>query len=179
MLNYNLLNKINVHDKRYTQKYVIKSILEFLKPNSTILCPFDKIDSEFVCVLEKNGHKVWNSHIEDGIDFFNYIKSDVDRYDYIISNPPFSKRKQVIEHLFNLGKPFAMLIPLVSIALKPIREKIDQCELLVFNKRIKFIAYNGIVCKNPPSETAYICHNVLPKQIVYRKLKELKNENMI
>ncbi|WP_348736906.1 hypothetical protein [Spiroplasma endosymbiont of Ammophila pubescens] len=91
---------------------------------------------------------------------------------WIFSNPPFSKRKQVIEHLFTFGKPFAMLMPLVSIALKSIREKIDQCELLVFDKRIKFISSEGIICKNPPSETAYIGHKILPKQIVYRKLEE-------
>jgi hypothetical protein len=76
----------------------------------------------------------------------------------------------VLEHLFKLGKPFAMLLFLVSIALKPIREKIDQCELLVFDKRIKFISSDGIVCKNPPSETAYICHKVLPKQIIFKEL---------
>lgn len=123
MLNSNLLNKINVNDEWYTPEYAIKPILEFLNPNSNILFPFDKIDSKFFSFLEKSGHKVWNSHIDDGIDFFNYIKSDVDRYEYIISNPPFSKRKQVIEYLFILGKPFAMLIPLVSIALNQLEKK--------------------------------------------------------
>ncbi|RUP75306.1 sugar-phosphate nucleotidyltransferase [Spiroplasma poulsonii] len=172
MINIKLLQNINLNDEWYTQKYAVKPILEFLKPNSKILCPFDTKDSEYVKVLTEAGHYILYTHIDQNKDFFTWTNEETKHFDYIISNPPFSKRKQVIEHLFTLGKPFVMLMPLVSITLKPIREKIAQCELLVFDKIIKFISNNGMICKNPPSETAYICHNVLPYQIMYRKLEE-------
>jgi hypothetical protein len=63
-----------------------------------------------------------------------------------------------------------MLVPLVSIALKPIREKLQDKQLLLFDKRIKFKSEEGMICKNPPSETAYICKKILPKQIIFKKL---------
>lgn len=90
------------------------------------------------------------------------------KVDYIISNPPFSIRKQIFEKLEELDVPFAMLVPLVSIALKPIREKLQDKQLLLFDKRIKFKSAEGMVCKNPPSETAYLCKNILSKQILFQ-----------
>ncbi|PPE04345.1 sugar-phospahte nucleotidyltransferase [Entomoplasma ellychniae] len=160
----------NKNDEWYTLPYAIEPILEFLKPNSKILCPFDTIDCEYVNVLKKAGHKVSYRHIKDGFDFFDLESGDVLSFDYIISNPPYSLRKQVFIKLEELNKPFAMLVPLVSIALKPIREKIQDKQLLIFDKRIKFKSNEGLVCKNPPSETAYICKNILPKQIIFKEL---------
>ena len=33
-------------------------------------------------------------------------------YDYIISNPPFSKKDAILKKLYELNKPFAVLMPL-------------------------------------------------------------------
>ena len=35
---------------------------------------------------------------------------EVPECDYIISNPPYSKKGEVLERLFSLGIPFAMLV---------------------------------------------------------------------
>lgn len=134
------------------------------------MCPFDTKDSEYVKVLMNAGHTVIYRLIKVGFDFFDLESKDVFLFDYIISNPPYSLRKQIFNKLEELNKPFAMLVPLVSIALKPIREKIQDKQLLIFDKRIKFKSEEGIICKNPPSETAYICKGVLPKQIIFKKL---------
>ena len=162
----------NKNDEWYTLPYAVIPLLKYLKPNSKILCPFDKKNSAYVKTLKDSGHDVNFSHIDDQQDFFDYELETIQPYDYIISNPPYSIRKQVFEKLEELKKPFAMLVPLVSIALKPIREKISDKELLIFNKRIKFISAEGMICKNPPSETAYICKKILPKQIIFEKLEE-------
>ncbi|ATZ17823.1 hypothetical protein [Mesoplasma melaleucae] len=161
----------NKNDEWYTLPYAVEPILEFLKPNSNILCPFDTKDSEYVNVLMNAGHNVTYRHIKEGSDFFDLEDKDVLLFDYIISNPPYSLRKQVFNKLEELNKPFAMLVPLVSIALKPIREKLQDKQLLLFDKRIKFKSEEGMICKNPPSETAYICKNILPKQIIFKELK--------
>jgi 16S rRNA A1518/A1519 N6-dimethyltransferase RsmA/KsgA/DIM1 with predicted DNA glycosylase/AP lyase activity len=116
----------NKNDEWYTLSYAVEPILEFLKPNSTILCPFDTKDSEYVKVLMNAEHEVTYRHIKDGFDFFDLESKDVLKFDYIISNPPYSIRKQVFNKLEELNKPFAMLVPLVSIALKPIREKLQD-----------------------------------------------------
>lgn len=129
--------------------------------------------------VKENGHEVYTSHITSEecyltFDFFDWDKKSVKNFDYIISNPPYSIRKQVFQHLEELELPFAMLIPLVSIALKDIKNKIEDKQLLIFDKRIKFKSSDNIICKNPPSETAYICKGVLDKQIVYKILGEVE-----
>ena len=72
-----------------------------------VLCPFDIEDSEFVKVLRNEGFVVEFSHIWEGKDFFDIDNVDVD---CIVSNPLFSKRQSVFEKLYELGKPFAMII---------------------------------------------------------------------
>ena len=43
------------NDEFYTPHYAIKPILKYLKPNSTIWCPFDTRNSLFVKELIRGG----------------------------------------------------------------------------------------------------------------------------
>lgn len=99
-------------DEFYTPEYAIKPLLKYIKPSSKILCPFDTEQSKFVEVLRNEGHEVLNTHIEMGKDFFKLKKANVD---YIISNPPYSVKTEVIEKLFELNVPFAMLVGVVGL----------------------------------------------------------------
>ena len=74
------------------------------------MCPFDTIESEFVKVLYQHGFDVQFSHIWTGSDFFELQSTDIANVDCIVSNPPFSKRQAVFEQLYELEKPFAMII---------------------------------------------------------------------
>ena len=71
--------------------------------------------------LVKNDETVWQPFYNDGAitskfknsihvkkDFFAY---EPKKYDFTIDNPPYSTKQEVIERLFKLGKPFALLIP--------------------------------------------------------------------
>src|SRR5690606_1610001 len=99
------------NDEFYTPKYAITPILKYLRPKSTIWCPFDDERSIFVKTLIENGHNVIYTHIANGEDFFEI---DVPECDYIISNPPYSRKGDVLQRLFEIGKPFAMLVGVVG-----------------------------------------------------------------
>jgi len=161
------------NDEFYTPKYAITPILEFLKPNSTIWCPFDKGESLFVKILRKEGHKVIYSHIETGDDFFKFKEGF--KCDYIISNPPYSLKTEVLKKLFEIGKPFAMLLGVVGIFESQKRFEMfrdNEFEILYFNRRIDYFkSYDEIKpSKNPPFSSVYITSKVLPKQIVFREI---------
>lgn len=80
---------------------------------SKIWCPFDTKDSIFVKYLKECGHKVINSHIDNNQDFF---KLDYEKhFDYVISNPPYSLKYEVLKKLFNSNVPFAMLLGVVGL----------------------------------------------------------------
>lgn len=56
-------------DEVYTPEYAIKPLLQYLKPRSTIWCPFDSHHSNYVKVFKKHGFKVINTHLDNGEDF--------------------------------------------------------------------------------------------------------------
>lgn len=158
------------NDEYFTPLYAIKPITKFIKQNSTIWCPFDTKDSLYVKHLRELGHAVINTHISNGEDFFDI---DVPKCDYIISNPPFSKKAQVLERLFNIGIPFAMLVgDLGLFASKKKYEmfKNNKFELMYLDKRVSYFNENIGDKMNPPFLSIYVCSNVLPKQIVFEEI---------
>lgn len=93
------------NDEFYTPEYAIKPILKYIKMPCTIWCPFDTEESNFVKLLSQYaacGVSVIHSHIATGGDFFQCVPPACD---YIISNPPYSVKGQVLQRLFDIGNP--------------------------------------------------------------------------
>ena len=64
-----------------------------------------------------------------------------DKCDYIISNPPYSLKGKVINRLFSLNKPFAMLVGVVGLFESKQRFEMfrdNDFEIMYFNKRISY-----------------------------------------
>lgn len=161
------------NDEFYTPEYAVKPILKYLKPNSVIWCPFDTNESNFYKLLRENGHYVLLGHKENGNDFFLY---EPEKYDYIISNPPYSLKAEVFERLFELGKPFAMLVGVVGLFESQKRFRMfrdNQFEIMYFNKRVSYFkSYDEQKPSlNPPFSSVYICQNVLPEKIVFEEIE--------
>ena len=100
-----LINGTN--DEYYTHEYSITPLLKYIKKGTTVWCPFDPPQSRFVTELEKHGCNVIRTHIDENGDFFEIPTPECD---YIISNPPYSCKTKVFKKLFEIGKPFAMLV---------------------------------------------------------------------
>jgi hypothetical protein len=167
--------EINPNDEFYTPEYAIIPLLKYIKDNSKILCPFDSEKSNFVKIFKKNGHRVKFSHIENGIDFF---KTDGLGADYIISNPPYSKKTEVFEKLFNMNIPFAMLVGVVGLFESQKRFNLfknNDFEIMYFDKRIAYFrSYDEPKPSlNPPFSSVYICKNILPERIVFENIIKL------
>jgi hypothetical protein len=166
-----LYNKTG-NDENYTPAYAVKPILKYIPKDATVWCPFDTEDSEFVKIISKQ-NKVIYSHLNYGYDFLNYEPHQ--KWDIIISNPPFSNKKLYFERALSFNKPFALLMTLVwlndSTPKKIFFEQGKQLQLLLFDKRIKF--------KNPANKennkitfsSAYYCYNFLPNDLMYAKLE--------
>ena len=165
--------EINPNDEFYTPIYAIEPILKHIKPNSFIWCPFDTHESNFVKILTDAGHIVHWSHIESGQNFFT--EEPQKGIDYIISNPPYSIKAEVFEHLFKLNIPFAMLVGVVGIFESQRRFEMfknNDFEIMYFNKRISYFkSYTDQKPSlNPPFSSVYLCKNLLKKQIVFESI---------
>lgn len=169
------IGEINPNDEYYTPNYAIAPLLKYLKPHSNIWCPFDTDDSNYVKFLTPQGFTVRNSHLHSGNDFFKSTPPPLT--DYIISNPPYSLKYEVFKRLFELEKPFAMLVGIVGLFESQKRFKMFQendFEIMYFDKRISYFkSYSDQKPSlNPPFSSVYVTKGILPKQIVFENLKK-------
>ncbi len=159
------------NDEYYTPRYAITPLLKYLNRGGVIWCPFDTAESNYVKLLQENGYEVIHSHINEGKDFFD---ASVPNCDYIISNPPYSVKTQVFERLFEIGKPFAMLVGVVGLFESQRRFnmfRLNKFEIMYFNLRVSYFDDNRNF-KSPPFSSVYVCHNILPKQIVFETIEK-------
>ena len=163
-----ILYSVGKNDECYTPDYGVKPILEFIPKDAIVWCPFDKTDSEFVKQISEKNEVVW-SHIDNGQDFFHY---EPRKWDVIVSNPPFTNKRKYFERAISLNKPFALIMSntwLNDAAPKQIFRQKDL-QLLMFDKRMKFISPDGRDNNKITFSSSYYCWNFLPKQIIMREL---------
>lgn len=152
--------KLKKQDEYYTPELLVRPLLPYLKPNSVIWCPFDTVTSEFVLVFKEAGFQVVSSHLQEGKDFFSYTP---EHFDYIISNPPFSRKKEVLKRCYDLGKPFALLLGLPILNYQEIGEFFltRPLQLLIFDKKV---SYDG---NTASFNSSYFCNCFLPKDLIF------------
>ncbi len=169
MTNEHLRTSKGNNDECYTQRYGVEPVLEFLPPykDKIIWCPFDDENSEFVKVLKENGYNVVYSHIKYGQDFYTY---EPEKFDLIISNPPFTNKAQIFRRVLSFNKPFALLMTITWLndptPANVFKDK--ELQILSFDERMQF---KGQESKKISYLSAYFCYNFLPKNFLFRSLK--------
>ena len=157
-------------DEVFTPKYAVLPLVKYIPNGSTIWCPFDTLESEYVKVFTENGYKVIHSHIDEDLNFFEFEPEE--NYDYIISNPPFSIKDMVIKRLYELNKPYAMLFPIPTLQGQARFPYMKDCQALIFDKRINYYTTpdKTEVQKGVSFGSFYLCRNVLPKDLIFEEL---------
>ena len=107
MYSKTILYSSGSNDECYTPKYAVLPILKYIPNESVVWCPFDTEESEFVKEISK-ANKVIFSHINNGQDFYNYEPKE--KWDIIISNPPFTNKRKIFERALSFNKPFALIM---------------------------------------------------------------------
>ncbi len=165
-------------DEVYTADFAVKPLLQYLmlfqqsKGHKIIIwCPFDLEDSEYVRIFQENDFQVIHSHIDEDKNFFFY---EPDNYDVIISNPPFSIKDDVIKHLGELGKPYAILLPIPALQGQKRFPYMKDCQALIFDKRINYYTdkEKKQVQKGVSFGSFYLCKNFLPKDLIFQRLED-------
>ena len=97
---------------------------------------------------------IWEAFMGDGKSGeyltelgFNVIHNDNDFFlsnegDILVSNPPFSQSKEILNRLKELDKPFILILPCSKICTQYIRENFkdtdDKLQIIIPRKRIHF-----------------------------------------
>lgn len=158
-------------DEVYTPFYAVVPLLEFLPKDKVIWCPFDEAWSAFYQLLREKGYTVIRSSLAEGQDFFTYEPQE--HWDIMVSNPPFSKKDEVLRRAFSFNKPFALLLPVNSIQGKS-RFKIfkNELQLLAFDARVDYHTWGNMQVYRRGNHfgSAYFCRDLLPTKLEMREL---------
>jgi hypothetical protein len=164
MANWSITLQLKKHDDYMTPKYVWENIQHLIPKDKVIWEPFYG-DGQSGNHLTELGFDV----IHEPVDFF-----ENDLGDMIVSNPPFSKSKEVMSRLKNLDKPFILILPTQKLNTSYLRENYKNTELQIIipRKRIQFIkCVNGekVESKNACSfDCYYYCYKMnLPKDLIW------------
>jgi len=123
----------------------------------------------------KLGYKVIGTDILTGENFLTWTP---DRYDVIVTNPPYSQKQEFLERAYQLGKPFAFLLPLTTLETPKRQSLFDDhgIEIILFDKRIHFETPNKNESKSW-FQTAWFTNGLnIGKQLSFVKLN--KGESM-
>ena len=139
------------YDDYMTPKYVWDNIKHIIPKNKVIWEAFYG-DGKSGTYLKELGFNT----IHEPIDFF-----DNDLGDVIVSNPPFSKSKEIMNRLHELDKPFILIFPSSKIHTSYFRRWKDKnIQIIIPRKRIQFIK-NGEEIQNKCNfDCFYFCYKI-------------------
>lgn len=139
-----------------------------------IWSPFSRDEHNYANYLRDKGYKVINTHFNpetgEGDDFLTYTPDF--EFDIILDNPPFKGKAKYVEKAMSHRKPFALFLPFNSFGdngiPKLFMENNLEPQMLIPDKRTEFENQEN---KGISFKTVYICSEILPKQIIFTKLK--------
>lgn len=151
------------HDDYMTPKHAWEAIKDYIPKDKVIWEAFYG-DGSSGNDLRSLGYEV----IHEPIDFFKNDKGEM-----IVSNPPFSMAKEILQHLKKLDKPFILIMPSSKINTNYMREWKNQIQIIIPRKRIHFKKLiNGQVPDGWKTscnfDCFYYCYKMnLPKDIIW------------
>lgn len=123
------------HDDYMTPKYAWENIRQFIPKDKVIWEAFYG-DGKSGKYLTELGFNV----IHNPDDFFESNNGDI-----VVSNPPFSKTKEVLKRLAELNKPFILILPSSKINTQYTRQlfkdQTNKLQIIIPKKRIHFEKY--------------------------------------
>jgi SAM-dependent methyltransferase len=132
------------------------------KSNITILDPACG-KGNIVNYCNKIGYNSIGSDIKNGTNFLDFTEKDVQNVDYIVTNPPYTKKLQFLQKAIELEKPFCFLLPITyednrkTMAL--LEPYLDDITVIVPNIRYNFETPSGKKDKDSNSwfKTVWLC----------------------
>lgn len=156
-----------VHDSYMTPKSAWENIKDYI-PKDKVIWECFYGDGTSGQNLRDLGFNV----IHEPIDFFKNNKGDI-----LVSNCPFSMKKEVFTRLKDLKKPFIMIMPSSTLITQYVRKLFSKAEhklqIIIPRKRIQFIKFiDGKPAKNQENkcnfDCFYFCWKMnLPNDIVW------------
>ena len=164
MMRYDKNSTFKKNDDYFTPKYAWENIKEYIPQDTVIWEAFYHPISKSADFLRELGFNV----ISENIDFFENNLGET-----IVTNPPYSKTKEILTRLVNeIDKPFILILPCAKITTKYFKQvfkgKEHLIKIIIPSKRISFIDKEGNQTSRASFDTYYYCYKInLPNTITW------------
>jgi hypothetical protein len=131
--------------------------------------------------LESSGYQVIASDIIGGLDFFRY--TPFIPFDAIVTNPPFSCKVEFLARCYELGRPFALLLPVEILGVHSAQKLFERfgIEVILLSQRVGFKTVNTTFAKSSAwFPTAWYTWGLsIGAQLTFAKITKRPNEQMV
>lgn len=124
------------YDACQSPLYAMDPVLPYLRPGQTIWEPAAG-EGNLVKAMRDNGLTVIDSDILTGQNFFEY---EPPAWNVLVTNPPYSIKFEWLERCYELGKPFALLLPVETLGTGTAIRLFERygLEMILLKQRIDF-----------------------------------------
>lgn len=125
-------------------------------------------EGQIVNTLREEGRRVIDTDIQTGFDFLSSLRPRPE-YDMLVTNPPYTTKDKWLARCYELGKPFALLLPITALGeqKRVAMFKKNGIQLIMPPERIMFRSPNGTE-DGTWFYSAWFCHGLnLPHQITF------------
>ena len=116
-------------DELYTPSEALSYLLPYLP--SAIIWESAPGTGRLIRLLERAGHRV----VWEDKDYFSW---QPDNWDLMVTNPPFSIKARWLHRANELGKPYAILLPVTALGARNCQIELNQASILFLPRRIDF-----------------------------------------
>ena len=151
-------------DEWYTPIEIVKTMLNVFPPKAgdKILLPFDTDKSNFTKVIVCEYDPLAIYCIND------FLTKDY-KFDYLITNPPYSNKDEIIARCIETGRPCVLVLPIDTLGGVQRHKLFSKTNISVYvpTKRIKFISETGGQTKSPAHHSIIMLINAPKNEIIY------------
>lgn len=164
------------YDACQTPAYALDPLLPYLKPEWTIWEPAHGEGYLTGALFDSGFSGVETSDILTGQNFFAY---EPPQWDCLVTNPPFSLKFKWLERCYQLGKPFALLVPVEMLGVKTAQELIVPrgFEIMLLNRRVNFKMPNKGWDSSAQFPVMWVCWQLLPEKIMVGDISPHENSS--
>jgi hypothetical protein len=128
--------KSKKYDRCQTPHYALDPLIPFV-PHKWLIWESASGDGQVATKLLLESYGVVESDLLTGQNFFEY---EPDKWDCQITNPPYSVKFRWIARSYQLGKPWALLMPVEAMGAAKAQRLFDEygIEIILLDKRVNF-----------------------------------------
>jgi hypothetical protein len=163
-------SKVSRRDLCQTPPYALLSLLKHIPKDWVLHEPAAGEGLLAEALIRMTKQPVIETCISTGLDFY-FLDSLA--ADMIVTNPPFSHKYKWLRHCFELGKPFALLLPVESLGAASAQALMNKygAGVILMNRRVNFkmpdAGWSGLGADYPVMWFTYGLPTVEPNHMVY------------